>query len=79
MPMNLYVSIRSIFVDHTDQEPALTADTVFEADDSPQKTGLLDVNGTPIFRVKERATMGFVANAPVARRETQHPDKWLDL
>jgi hypothetical protein len=77
--MTRYVSIRGVFVDNSDERPVLTADTVFEADDSPQKTGLLDVNGTPIFRVKERATMGFVANAPVARRETQHPDKWLDL
>jgi hypothetical protein len=77
--MTRYVSIRGVFVDNSDERPGLTADTVFEADDSPQKTGLLDVNGTPIFRVKERATMGFVANAPVARRETQHPDKWLDL
>jgi hypothetical protein len=78
--MTRYVSISGVFVDHTDPEPALTADTVFEPDDSPQKTGLLDVNGTPIFRVKERATMGFVANAPIARREPrEHPDKWLDL
>lgn len=32
---------------------------VLEADDTPQKTGLLDANGTPLYRVRERVAFGF--------------------
>ena len=33
--------------------------TVHE-DDEPKDTGLLDANGTPIYRVRERVPFGFV-------------------
>lgn len=35
--------------------------TVIDDDVAPQKTGLLDSNGTPIYRVNERAPIGFRA------------------
>ena len=36
--------------------------TVFERDDRPQPTGLLDELGTPLYRMPERLrTVGFVA------------------
>lgn len=40
----------------TSQRPTLT---VYEVDDAPTDTGLLDAHGTPLYRVRERATMGF--------------------
>ena len=46
--------------------------TVIEADDTPQKTGLLDVTGTPLYRVKERQPIGFVGLS-VIRPEGDKP------
>lgn len=34
--------------------------TVFEPDATPQKTGLLDKDGTPIYRVDELDPIGFL-------------------
>ncbi len=33
--------------------------TVHEDDDEPQDTGLLDACGNPLFRVRDRAPLGF--------------------
>lgn len=33
--------------------------TVFEPDDAPVETGLLDAQGNPLYRVQERAAIGF--------------------
>lgn len=33
--------------------------TVFEADDGPQETGLLDAHGNPLYRLVERRPIGF--------------------
>jgi hypothetical protein len=37
--------------------------TVFSEDDRPIATGLLDASGAPLFRVQERAPLGFVTKA----------------
>jgi hypothetical protein len=36
-----------------------TSMTVYEADDKPEDTGLLDYNGTPLYRVRDRTKMGY--------------------
>lgn len=44
-------------------EPALadvSTRTVIMDDDEPERTGLLDQHGTPIYRVRERIPFGFV-------------------
>lgn len=33
--------------------------TVYEAEDAPIDTGLLDANGTPLYRLPERRRIGF--------------------
>lgn len=38
--------------------------TVFEAEDGPVETGLLDQNGTPLFRMVERNPIGFCLERP---------------
>lgn len=43
-----------------DQPPIVQATTIYEADDKPEETGLVDANGTPLYRVKERAKLGYV-------------------
>lgn len=42
-----------------DDAPMIPALTVFEAEDRPEPTGLLDPQGAPIYRVRERIKMGF--------------------
>ena len=49
-----YVSIAN--VGEWDQ-PA--ADTVYEAEQKPEKTGLLDQYGTPLYRMPEKKQIGF--------------------
>lgn len=45
--------------DWQDQPPVVQATTVYEADE-PENTGILDSNGTPIYRLPERAKMGYL-------------------
>ncbi len=33
--------------------------TVYVEDDGPERTGLLDAQGRPLYRVRERVPMGF--------------------
>lgn len=33
--------------------------SIYEDDTTPEKTGLLDVNGTPLYRVRDRVPFGF--------------------
>jgi hypothetical protein len=40
-------------------ETALTADFVFEQERQAVKTGLLDANGTPLYRIHETLPVGF--------------------
>lgn len=63
--MTRYVSRpRSSYDDDT---PILTGSTVYEADSSPERTGLLDAAGNPLFRVQDRVPLGFHAKrAPKA-------------
>ena len=42
-----------------EDEPLLVGQTVLEADRDPVKTGLLTADGTPIYRIEDRAPMGF--------------------
>lgn len=39
--------------------PLLPALNVYEPEDKPIETGLLDSNGTKLYRVRERIKMGF--------------------
>ncbi len=40
--------------------PLLPEISVYESeDDRPEKTGLLDASGTPLYRVRERMKIGF--------------------
>jgi hypothetical protein len=41
--------------------------TVYEPDDAPQETGLLDALGNPLFRVVDRAPLGFDLTPPKPR------------
>jgi hypothetical protein len=54
---------RAIYQIDYDRDYSMVADTVIEADKSPQKTGLVDQHGTPIYRVRDYVPFGF------------HPDK----
>jgi len=45
--------------DWQDQPPVVQATTVYESDE-PQATGVLDSNGTPIYRLPERSKMGYL-------------------
>jgi hypothetical protein len=46
--------------DWEDQPPIAAATTIYEPDDAPINTGLLDVNGTPLYRLNDKMKMGFV-------------------
>jgi hypothetical protein len=37
-----------------------TAEEIIEAEEKPQPTGLLDAEGRPLYRVRERIKFGFV-------------------
>lgn len=40
--------------------PVQTTMTVYETDNEPEKTGLLDANGTPLYRVQDRQKVGYL-------------------
>lgn len=42
-------------------EPAWTADLVFQTDDEPQRTGLIDQHGNDLYRISDRQPIGFKA------------------
>lgn len=46
--------------DWEDQPPVVQATTVYEADDQPVDTGLVDMNGTRLYRVADKIKMGFL-------------------
>ena len=46
--------------DWEDQPPIAAATTVYEREDEPEQTGLVDMHGTPLYRVKDKTKMGFV-------------------
>lgn len=46
-----------------DGDVSITADEVIEPDRTPQKTGLLDHNGDPIYRVQDTVQFGFRVRA----------------
>jgi hypothetical protein len=47
-------------VDGEDGDVSYTAGTVFERDDAPRDTGLLDANGNRLYRLEQRAPIGFI-------------------
>lgn len=58
-----YVAIRNrpkASDDWSDQPPVVQATTVYEPDDRPEETGLLDATGTPLYRVRDKIKMGFL-------------------
>lgn len=52
---------RAVFTQYVEwaERHAMTADTVIEADKTPEPTGLLDAHGDRIFRVHETVPFGF--------------------
>lgn len=40
-------------------EPERESITVYEPDHAPHRTGLVDANGVPIYRLPERRAIGF--------------------
>jgi len=46
--------------DLEDVLPYAAATTVYERDDEPEKTGLLNSDGTPLYRVRDRIKMGYL-------------------
>jgi len=58
-----YIAHRSAPRAWTDDAPvsviARPTLTVHEADNAPIDTGLLDAHGVPLYRVRERAAVGF--------------------
>jgi len=47
---------------YINQDPewkTMTADIIIVADSDPQPTGLLDVNGNKLFRIKDTIPFGF--------------------
>lgn len=59
--MTRYVAIKpKAYSDWMDQPPIAAATTIYEQEDKPEETGLLDANGTPLYRVRDKIKMGFV-------------------
>ena len=54
-----YVAIRPK-AHWADDAPLIPSLTVYEPEDKPEETGLLDANGVKLYRVRERIKMGFV-------------------
>lgn len=49
-----------VLTDEDGMQQIAGADTVFEpSDDMPVRTGLLDLNGTPLYRLPDRRPIGF--------------------
>ena len=46
--------------DWENQPPVAAANTVYEQDDAPIETGLLDANGTKLYRIRDRLKMGYL-------------------
>lgn len=42
-----------------DDAPLIRDLTVYDTEDTPEATGLLDASGTKLYRVRERIKMGF--------------------
>lgn len=42
------------------QPPIAAANTVYEPDDAPIETGLLDATGTKLYRIRDRLKMGYL-------------------
>lgn len=42
-----------------DGDVSVTADEVIESDKTPQRTGLLDQHGDPIYRLQDTVPLGF--------------------
>ncbi len=59
--MTRYVAIRKppkTSGDWEDQPPIAAATTVYEAEEQPQDTGLVDMHGTRLYRVNDKLKMG---------------------
>ena len=58
-----YVAIHRPRNDWFEEERPMTVQTsmtVYERDDEPQDTGLLDANGTKLYRVSDKQKMGYI-------------------
>ena len=55
-----YTTRAAFVVDHGDDEFSATADQII-VDEDLQQTGLVDQNGVPLYRVRERVKFGFVS------------------
>jgi hypothetical protein len=55
-----YIALPSPPKSHWADDAPLVRDlTVYEEEDKPQETGLLDARGTKLYRVREKIKMGF--------------------
>lgn len=46
--------------DWESQPPIGAATTIYERDDAPEDTGLLDATGTRLYRVRDKVKVGYV-------------------
>lgn len=51
---------KSIWVSYGDDDISMTASEIYEKDDRPIKTGLLDANGEALYRYEDKLPFGFV-------------------
>lgn len=55
-----YVAVSPIAEGWWDKGPLLPTVNVFESDVPPKDTGLLNSNGTKLYRIQERDQVGFI-------------------
>ncbi len=59
---------RALFIHRPwDEEQVLGGEMVFEQEPGPCNTGLLNAEGLPLYRMSERAAIGFDLRRPMAK------------
>lgn len=46
--------------DWENRSPIVNATTIYESEDEPERTGLLNADGTPLYRVKDKIKIGYL-------------------
>ena len=59
--MSRYVAIPNAWASETHVPDHRPSCEVFETDTTPVATGLLDADGTPLYRLQDRVALGFYA------------------
>lgn len=63
LPVIRYITLpqrQKAYDDWESQPPIGQATTVYEPDDAPVDTGIVDASGTKLYRVRDRTKMGFL-------------------